>query len=260
VAQNDLVQFQEKNRTLGLSPGVRTQIDAAAMSAGSVLVLEMQREMKRTYLTEQHPEMLALSKQIYELKRALSHSLYGEPQDLPPESSKAPPRKEFFVPAAKITPLYFKMAEVYRDFKLKEAVYNFLVQNIETFRYVKDPPLKPLDWLDRALPPGGPIGGKILNKLLAAVVGSLALGIVLALFLEYLERVKSEERLQTSEPRMGRRLVPAPEFGNGPLTAELLNGPVSSGDSPEEPAVYFPERRRSPVESAVRETEGRRFL
>ena len=64
-AQDNMVQFQERNRTLALTPGMRNQIDSAAMSAGSVLALEIQRETKRTYLTDQHPEMIALNRHIY---------------------------------------------------------------------------------------------------------------------------------------------------------------------------------------------------
>ena len=160
--------------------------------------------------------------------------------------------------------MYFKMVEVYRDFKLKEAVYSFLFQNIETSRYIKDPPQKPLDWLDRAIPPKSHVRPNILYSVLAAGIASLVLGIFLALFLEYLERIKSQERLQMVEPRMGRRLVPTSELANGPFSPELSDGPVptggSAGDSPEEPVPHFTERRRSPVAPAVQKPEGRRLL
>ena len=259
-AQNNLIQFQEKNRTLALAPGIKSQIDAAAMSAGSVLALEIQREMKRMYLTEQHPEMIALNRQIYELKRLVSHSLYGEPQDLPPESAKAPPRKEFFVAAAKMTPLYFRMAEVYRDFKIKEALYNFLAQNIETHRYMKDPPPKPLDWLDPAVPPGGPTGPNVQKITSVAGLGGLVIGIFLAFFLEYIERVKGPNRSQVPEPlRPGRRFVPVPDLADGPLAAEIGNGPVYPGHTAED-VTSVPERRRPSAEPVVQSSEGRRFL
>jgi len=260
-AQNNLVQFQERNRTLALTPGMRSQIDTAALTAGSMMALEIQREMKRMYLTEQHPEMIALNKQIYETKRQLSHSLYGDPQELPPESPKAPPRREFFVAAAKMTPLYFKMAEVYRDFKLKEAVYNFLVQNIETSRYVKDPPLRPIDWLDPAIPPKMHVRPNILYNALAAVIGSLVLGVFLALFLEYLERVRGAERLGMAEFRRPR-LMAAPELANGPFASDLSSGPMgdSAAESPGMAVGHSLERRRSPAEPVAHETEGRRFL
>lgn len=199
-AQNALIEFQEKHRYIAISPATRSAIAMGAMQAGSAMVLEMERNLKRMYLTDQHPEIIALSRRIFESKRLLSHELYGDAQVLPPESPGAPPRKEFFVAKAKLTPLEFKLVDVFRNLKFREAISSFIVQNIESLKYTSENPAAVhIDWLDRAVPPGGPSKPNIRMNLLAAGVGSLIIGIFLAVILEYIERIKALERVRRAE-------------------------------------------------------------
>lgn len=224
AAQQDLVAFQEQNRTLTIDAGTRSAIEAGAQAGGSVMALEIERELKRMSVTDQHPEMIALNKRIYELKRLMSHSLYGEALPLPPEKPGAPPRKEFFVAATKMTPLHFKMVEFYRDFRLKEAFYNFLSQNVESYKLNNRMPA-PVDWLDPALPPGGPSGPRVMYNVGAAGIGALVVGIMLALFLEYVERVRRERRAVAVRVSRGiRRLAPAVDVVRDAIVEE--NGDV----------------------------------
>jgi len=201
-AQDTLIEFQEKNRYIGLDPATRSAIASGAMQAGSVMALEMERALRRSYLTDSHPEMIAMDRRIYEAKRLISHQLYGEAQPLPPESPGAPPRKEFFVASAKMTPLQFKLADVYRNLKFREALWSHIINNIESLKYTSDNPTSiHIDWLDRALPPGGPFKPNIPYNVAAVGVASLVAGIFLSFILEYLARVKGAEELTQAEVR-----------------------------------------------------------
>ena len=194
-AQERLVNFQEENRYIALDPVTRSSIALGAMQAGSVMALEMERNLKRNYLTEEHPEMIALNRRIFEAKKLVAHQLYGEPQPLPPETPGAPPRKEFFVAKAKLTPLQFKLAQVFRDLRFRQAIENTIHQNLESLKYsVENPHSVDIDMLDRALPPGRPIAPIISKNLIVAGVGSLIIGILLVFFLEYIEQIKALEQ------------------------------------------------------------------
>jgi len=194
-AQQTLIKFQEENRFIALDPVTKSVIAMGAMQAGSVMTLEMERNLKRNYLTEEHPEMIALNRRIYEAKKLVSHQLYGEPQSLPPESPGAPFRKEFFVAKTKMTPLQFKLAQVYRQLRFRQSIENSIHQNLESLKYtIENPPSIYIDWLDRALPPGGPFTPVIRKNLIAAAVGSLVFGVLLVFFLEYIERIKALEQ------------------------------------------------------------------
>ena len=199
-AQDAMIEFQEKNRYIALGPATRNAIAAGAMRAGSVMALEVERKLKRMYLTDQHAEMIALERRIYEAKKLLSHQLYGEPQSLPPESPGSPPRKEFFVAQAKMTPLQFKLIDVYRNLKFREALWSNVTMNIESLKYASENPATiHIDWLDHAIPPGAHSTPNLGYSLAVALVGSLVIGIFIALFLEYLERVKALDRLRQAE-------------------------------------------------------------
>jgi len=198
-AQDLLIDFQKEHRIM-LDPATRSAIAAQAVNAGSVMTLEMERNIKRMYLTDQHPQMIALNRRIYEAKKLVSHQLYGDPQPLPPESPGAPPRQEFFVAKTKMTLLQFKLVEVYRELTFRQAVENSIHQNIESLKYSIDNPASVyIDWLDRAIPPGGPFKPNVSYNVAAAGVGSLIIGILLSLFLEYIERIRvlEQRRQQT---------------------------------------------------------------
>lgn len=240
VAQDDLIAFQEKHRTLALDPGTKSVVAAGAVAAGSVIGLELQREMKRMYVTENHPEMIALNKQIYESKRALSHQLYGDAQPLPPERPGAPPRREFFVASAKMAPLYFKMVEFYREFKTKESLYNFVAQNVVTARYNKDVMPAPVDWLDPAVPPGAPTKPNIGYNVTAAAVGGLIVGIFLALLFDYVESVRVVEKARAYSAPARRSLARPVE-----LASETPG--VGNGDGVSSPPPVSEQRAESVV-------------
>ena len=196
-AQNDLVRFQEKNRYIALDPATKGAIAAGAINAGSVMALEMELNLQRKYYTDQHPQMIALKQRIYEAKRLVSHQLYGDPQPLPPESPGAPPRQEFFVAKTKMTPLQFKLMDVYRELTFRQSIESTIHQNIESLKYSIDNPSSVyIDWLDRAIPPGGPFTPVISYNIAVAVVGSLVVGILLAFFLEYINRVRALDKLK----------------------------------------------------------------
>lgn len=188
-AQSALIEFQEKNRSVGLDAGTRGAIASGAAEAGGVMAMEMERTLKRMYLTDQHPEMIALDRRIYESKKLLSHQLYGEPQPLPPESPGSPPRMEYFVATANMTPLQFRFAEVYRNLKFRDTIANYIIQNIESLKYSSENPSAIyVDWLDPAIPPGAPFKPNTFNNVAAAAVAGLVIGIFVSFLLEYLER------------------------------------------------------------------------
>lgn len=196
-AQDDLVRFQEKNRYIALDPATKSAIAMGAINAGSVMALEMELNIQRRYYTDQHPQMIALKQRIYEAKKLVSHQLYGDPQPLPPESPGAPPRQEFFVAKAKMTPLQFKLMDVYRELTFRQSIESTIHQNIESLKYSIDNPASVyIDWLDRAIPPKGPFTPILIYNVAVAGAGSLIIGILLSLFLEYIERIRVLDKLK----------------------------------------------------------------
>ena len=70
--------------------------------SGNDHALELQREVMRMNLTEHHPQMQEVQKQIAELKRQYSRNLFGAPWTCPRGGRR---EKEFFVATEKTTPV-----------------------------------------------------------------------------------------------------------------------------------------------------------
>ena len=200
AAEEALLKFQAEKRAIAVDAPTRGAVDAVAYLRGQIMALEMQREIQKMRFTDQHPQMRELEKQIAELKRQYSKTLFGEAMDLPPESPSAKVgRKEFFVPAEKMTPVQFSFLKLYRNLKIQEAFYTAALQGLQQIKYTDGFTFPSVEVLDPALPPSGPSGGGIWRKLAAAVGSALIAGIFLAFIMEYLHRVRAHERQVRSQ-------------------------------------------------------------
>jgi len=199
-AENALKDFQIKNKFIAIDSQTRGAVDAGAGMRGQLIAAELELERIRTFATESHPQVIQLKKYIVELKRQMSRSQYGQPMTLPPEDrNSGKQREEFFVPTVRQPELYFQMVRLYRDLKVQEAVYTLLTQQLESIKLSEALDLPRVEFLDLATPAGGHSGPRPIYNMTAAGVASLIFGVLLALFLDYIERVKALERLRRIE-------------------------------------------------------------
>ena len=116
--------------------------------------------------------------------------------DLPPESPTAKEaRKEFFVPAAKMTPVQFAFLKVYRSLKIQEAFYTAALHGLQQIKYEEGLLFTPqVEVLDPAVPSSAPLRPNVLFIVAAAAVSALIAGVFLSFILEYLSRIREQER------------------------------------------------------------------
>lgn len=205
AAEEELLKFQAANRTLVGESAAKAE--GGASLRGSIMALEMQREVLRMRFTDEHSEMRQLQKQITELKKAYSQNLFGTAMELPPESPGVRgARKEFFVAAAKMTPVQFALAKLYRKWKIQEAFYTGAVQWLAQLKYQDGTPPVSVELLDPAIPPTSPSRPNLRFIAAAAAVSAFAIGVLLAFILEYLSRLRAEaQRAQAVMPGRLRR-------------------------------------------------------
>jgi tyrosine-protein kinase Etk/Wzc len=208
TAEQQLVKFQTENRMLASTDqGAKAQVESGAMLRGSIMALELQREVMRMRFTDQHPDMVDLDKRIAEMKKQYSKNLFGAAMDLPPEGPAAKgPRKEFFVPAERMTPMQFAYLKLLRNLKIQEAFYLGAVQGLQQIQYTGGANRPPeIERLDPALPPARPARP---NMIMIVGVGTgigLVVAICAALAREALVRAMAEQSM-----RPPRRAVAAP--------------------------------------------------
>lgn len=115
--------------------------------------------------------------------------------DLPPESPTAKgPRKEFFVPAAKMTPVQLAFLKLYRNLKIQEAFYTAALQGLQQIKYGEGAPPAGVELLDPAVVPSAPSSPNIPFIVGVAALSAMMAGVFLALTLEYFAGVREQER------------------------------------------------------------------
>jgi len=195
TAEHALLKFQSANRFIPIDAPTKAGVEAVASLRGMILGLELQREVLRLRVTDEHPQMRELQKQIAELKRQYSKNLFGEPMDLPAESPAARGgRKEFFVPASRMTPVQFAFLKLFRDLKIQEAFYTAALQGLQQIKYGDGMQQVAVKVLDPAGPASEPVGPNIGKIVLVAAASALIAGILLVFALEYLRLIRQEER------------------------------------------------------------------
>jgi uncharacterized protein involved in exopolysaccharide biosynthesis len=217
-AEEAVLKFQTENHVVSLDSGgrgdsssARSAVDASAGLRGSIMAAELQREVLRMRLTDQHPQMRELDKQIAELKKQYSKNLFGAPMDLPGEGPSGQRRKEFFVSTEKMTPVQFAYLKLYRNLKIQEAFYTGALQGLEQFKYNDGTHQVRVEPLDPAVPTPIATRPRRLFTVLAAAVAGLLTAICLVYVVEYVRRLLAEERAMRMRGRLGERRAEALE-------------------------------------------------
>jgi uncharacterized protein involved in exopolysaccharide biosynthesis len=205
TAEEAVLKFQAENRVVQVDTPARGAVDAGGNLRGQIMALELQREVLRMRMTDQHPQMRELDKQIAELKKQYSKNLFGAPMDLPGDAPGRS-RKEFFVSTEKMTPMQFAFLKLYRNLKIQEAFYTGALQGLEQLKYNDGAHNVQVEPLDPAVPPETHTRPRILLTLFGAAVGGLLVSIFAVYGIEYIQRLLREERATRSRTaRLDRR-------------------------------------------------------
>jgi uncharacterized protein involved in exopolysaccharide biosynthesis len=190
-AESTLRSFQEKNKAIVLTEQSKSAIEAAAKVRGQIAAAEVQLEVTRGFATENNPDVLALKRQIGEMKRQLAHMEYGKGLELSPENvDGGQDRPEFQVPFTKVPELGMELVRLMRELKIQETMFNLLTAQYEQAKISEARDTPNVQVLDRAVPAERKSKPKtVINMAIAGVLGLFA-GIFLAFFLEYLARVR----------------------------------------------------------------------
>lgn len=190
-----LRRFQESNKAVVLQEQSRTALEAAARVRGEIAAAEVQLEVMRAFATESNPQVQQQKRQIEEMKKQLGQMEYGRGLDLSAASSNpGQHRREFIVPFSKVPELGMELIRLTREVKIQETVFNLLTQQLEQAKIAEARDTPTVQVLDKAVP--AERKSKPSTTLNMAITGALSLfiGIFLAFFLEYLERVRQQQK------------------------------------------------------------------
>jgi uncharacterized protein involved in exopolysaccharide biosynthesis len=211
AAEESLLKFQSENHIIPVDGATKGGVEAGAGLRGAIMALEMQREVLKMKLTDEHPHMRDLNKQIAELKKQYSKNLFGAPMDLPSEATGGRARKEFFVSTDKMTPVQFAYMKLFRNLKIQEAFYMGALQGLEQIKYTDGTASARVEFLDPALVPGGASRPNVMTIVQTAALSGLLVGILGSFVLEYIMRLRREDarrKRQAGVPTRGGRTEP----------------------------------------------------
>ena len=193
-AEEALRRFQENNTAIVMQEQAKSAIEEVAKVKGQVMAAEAQLEFMRAFSTESNPQVLAQRRQVEEMKRHLAQMQYGQGMDLPSESQNpGTARKDFQVPFTKVPELGMELVRLARDVKVQETVYGLLTAQFEQAKVNEARDMPTVQLLDKAVPAERKSKPKtVLNMAIAGAL-SLFVGIFLAFFLEYVERMRKQE-------------------------------------------------------------------
>jgi len=191
-AEDSLLRFQERNRTIVLQEQTKGALEAAARLKGEMMATEVQLQVMRNFATESNPEVISLKRRLDEMQRQLAQMQYDEPRSL--SSRGGDSRRDIYVPVAKVPEVGMELARHVRDVKVQETLVALLAQQLEQAKIAEAKDLPTVQVLDQAVPAvrhSKP--SKRINLGIAGIV-SIFVSSCLAFTLDYFNRIVAEGR------------------------------------------------------------------
>jgi len=186
-ASEALAEFQQENKAVSLDEQMKVAIEKAGEIKGRIIAKRVELGVLLQTMKETNPQVRAIRSEIEELEKQYRQLQYGDGQPLSDQN-------EFYIPFSKAPEVSRKLAELIREVKIQETVYELLNQQYYQAKIEEARDTPTVQVLDEAVPPERKYKPK--RKLMVLVAGSLALfcSIFLAFFLEYLERLKQRDQ------------------------------------------------------------------
>ncbi len=184
-ASEALVKFKEKNKAISLEEQTKTAIENAGELKGRILVKNVELGVALQTMKPDNVYIVKLKKEIEELEKQYNYLQYGD-------SVSLEEKKEFYIPFAKVPGIGLELAELVREVKVQETVWELLNQQYYHAKIQEARDTPTIQVLDEAVPPE--LRTKPKRKLLV-IVGSfltLILSVFGAFVAEYIHNIKNE--------------------------------------------------------------------
>jgi uncharacterized protein involved in exopolysaccharide biosynthesis len=196
-AEETLKDFQTHNKTVAVEAQSKAMIEAAATIQAQIAAQEVQIQVMSSYLSPDNPEFTRVRSGIEELKKQLYLLESGR-------GGKGMLPGDRLHPAMVTVPgLALEYGRRMREVKVQETLYTLLTSQLEQAKMTEARDTPTVQVLDPAIPAERKSKPTIKLNMLIAGVLALFLGIFLAFFLEYLERIKREVNERSNTENSG---------------------------------------------------------
>ncbi|MCH6558376.1 MAG: hypothetical protein IH803_09195 [Nitrospirae bacterium] len=187
-AEETLKEFQVKNKTVAVEAQSQAMFTAAAQVQAQISANEVELQVMRSYLSPDNPELARVRSSIEELKKQLRLLEFGK-------NGKGMLPGDRLHPAMITVPLLaLDYGRLMRELKVQETLYGMLTSQYEQAKIAEARDTPTVQVLDPAIPAEMKSKPRIRLNMMIAGVLALFLSIFLAFFLEYLDRIRAQER------------------------------------------------------------------
>ncbi len=193
-ATKDLAVFQQQNKAVSLEEQMRASIQQAGELKGQIIAKEVQIGVMLQTMKPQNPLVVRAQKELDELNRRYKELQYGQ-------GTLEETEGEFYLPFTDVPEVGLKLAELTREVKVQETVWELLNQQYYQAKIEEARNTPTVQVLDYAVPPVIPSSPK--RKVLAIVFGllSILLTVLWEFTLHFYENLKKypaeKERLDS---------------------------------------------------------------
>jgi tyrosine-protein kinase Etk/Wzc len=190
IAQQELRDFQEKNRAVSISEQAKATLEVLADMEAKRVSIEVEKAAKEKFYKGPHREIEQLEAQMEALQKNIDHLTYSEEATVPVEMEKG--RVEFYIPLSRIPALNFDESKLLLKVKAKTGVVTMLTTQLEQARLDEAKDIPTINFLEWADPPGRPVKPRIKMNIMLGFIVALFLGIFIIFFMEFMERMEQD--------------------------------------------------------------------
>lgn len=185
-ASKALAVFQTESKALNLEEQTRIAIEKAGEIKGTIMAKEVELEVAKQTMKRDNPFILRLQKEVDELRKQFEHLQFGN--SVPFEQ-----QRDYFIPFADVPEVGLKLAELVREVKVQETVWQLLNQQFYSAKIQEARDTPTVQVLDEAVPPEKRSRPK--RTLLVVVAGFLTMmfSVFGAFVMEYNEKLKQRQ-------------------------------------------------------------------
>jgi tyrosine-protein kinase Etk/Wzc len=186
TASEKLATFQEKYKAVSLEEQTKAAIEEAGVIKGNIIAKEVEIGVAEQMMKQDNVIIIKLRKELEELQKQYNYLQYGNDESL--EN-----KKEFYIPFADVPSVGLELANLLRDVKVQETVWQLLNQQFYQAKIQEARDTPTIQILDEAVPPE--MRSKPKRKLLILIGSFLALlfSMFFVFAAEFLERLKTDK-------------------------------------------------------------------
>lgn len=163
-ASQALAEFQQKHKAISLENQLKVWIEQAGELKGQILSTEVELGVALQTMKPDNPAVVRKQRQLDEMRRRYSELQYGA-------DTSAVQQQEFYIPFAEVPEVGLQLAEMLREVKVQETVWQLLNQQYYQAKIQEARDTPTVQVLDEAVPPEK--RSKPKRKVLVVVLGLL---------------------------------------------------------------------------------------